>query len=75
MVEKANADGGDITAQVFPRPIGLMIGLELTANPFVPIPAIRRSPTCRSRSGSPRCANPKCGNAFCRQVRHHQANR
>ena len=39
MVEKANADGGDITAQVFPRPIGLMIGLELTANPFVLYPS------------------------------------
>ncbi len=31
--------GGDITAQVFPRPIGLMIGLELTANPFVLYPS------------------------------------
>ena len=39
MVEKANAAGGDITAQVFPRPIGLMIGLELTANPFVLYPS------------------------------------
>lgn len=39
MVEKANADGGSITAQVFPRPIGLMIGLELTANPFVLYPS------------------------------------
>ena len=35
MVEKFNADGGDITAQMFPRPIGLVIGLELTGNPFV----------------------------------------
>ncbi|WP_102145278.1 N-acyl-D-amino-acid deacylase family protein [Mycobacterium hubeiense] len=39
MVEKANAAGGFITAQVFPRPIGLMIGLELTANPFVLYPS------------------------------------
>lgn len=39
MVEKANAAGGAITAQVFPRPIGLMIGLELTANPFVLFPS------------------------------------
>jgi N-acyl-D-aspartate/D-glutamate deacylase len=39
MVEKANAAGGDITAQVFPRPIGLMIGLQLTANPFVLFPS------------------------------------
>ena len=39
MVEKANGAGADITAQVFPRPIGLMIGLELTANPFVLYPS------------------------------------
>lgn len=31
--------GGDITAQVFARPIGLVIGLELTANPFVLYPS------------------------------------
>ncbi|HET9877419.1 MAG TPA: amidohydrolase family protein [Mycobacterium sp.] len=41
MVEKANADGAEITAQVFPRPIGLMIGLDLTVNPFVLYPSYR----------------------------------
>ena len=41
MVEKANAAGGDITAQVFPRPIGLVIGLELSGNPFVLYPSYR----------------------------------
>jgi N-acyl-D-amino-acid deacylase len=41
MVEKANANGGDITAQVFPRPIGLVIGLELSGNPFVMYPSYR----------------------------------
>jgi N-acyl-D-aspartate/D-glutamate deacylase len=35
MIEKANAAGGDVTAQLLPRPIGLIIGLQLTANPFV----------------------------------------
>jgi N-acyl-D-aspartate/D-glutamate deacylase len=39
MVEKANAAGGDITAQIFPRPIGLVIGLELSGNPFVMYPS------------------------------------
>jgi N-acyl-D-amino-acid deacylase len=37
MIEKFNTTGNPetaITAQVFPRPIGLVIGLELTANPF-----------------------------------------
>ena len=39
MIEKANASGGDITAQLLPRPIGLIIGLQLTANPFVLYPS------------------------------------
>ncbi|MHA3023821.1 N-acyl-D-amino-acid deacylase family protein [Mycobacterium sp. BMJ-28] len=45
MVEKANqnagADGPMITAQIFPRPIGLVIGLELSGNPFVMYPSYR----------------------------------
>ncbi|OFJ52780.1 N-acyl-D-amino-acid deacylase family protein [Mycolicibacterium grossiae] len=41
MVEKANGDGGDVTAQIFPRPIGLVIGLELSGNPFVLYPSYR----------------------------------
>lgn len=43
MVEKANAVGGDdgprVTAQVFPRPIGLLLGLSLSGNPFVQYPS------------------------------------
>lgn len=43
LVEQFNArsdrTGADITAQVFARPIGLVIGLELTANPFVLYPS------------------------------------
>jgi N-acyl-D-aspartate/D-glutamate deacylase len=42
MVEKANANGGDVSAQVFPRPIGLVIGLELSGNPFVMYPAYQQ---------------------------------
>jgi len=42
MIEQANDAGGQVTAQVFPRPIGLMIGLELTANPFVLYPSYQR---------------------------------
>ncbi len=41
MVEKANADGGDVTGQIFPRPIGLVLGLELSGNPFIMYPAYR----------------------------------
>jgi N-acyl-D-aspartate/D-glutamate deacylase len=39
LIEKYNAAGAQITAQVFARPIGLVIGLELTANPFVLYPS------------------------------------
>ena len=42
MVEKANADCGDITAQIFPRPIGLVLGLELSGNPFVMYPSYQQ---------------------------------
>ncbi|MGV0048621.1 N-acyl-D-amino-acid deacylase family protein [Mycobacterium colombiense] len=45
MIEKANgaADDGEIrvTAQLLPRPIGLIIGLQLSANPFVLYPSYR----------------------------------
>jgi N-acyl-D-aspartate/D-glutamate deacylase len=43
MVEKANqkygADAPYITGQIFPRPIGLILGLELSGNPFVMYPS------------------------------------
>ncbi|TXH15774.1 MAG: D-aminoacylase [Gammaproteobacteria bacterium] len=38
-VEAANARGGHITAQVLPRPVGLISGLELSINPFVLCPS------------------------------------
>ncbi|GLP77750.1 amidohydrolase [Mycobacterium antarcticum] len=41
LVEKANAAGGDVSAQIFPRPIGLVIGLELSGNPFILYPSYR----------------------------------
>lgn len=41
MVEKANSNGGRISAQIFPRPIGLVLGLELSGNPFVMYPSYR----------------------------------
>lgn len=39
LVEKANGSGAAITAQVFPRPVGLIIGLDLSFNPFVLYPS------------------------------------
>ena len=60
MVEKANAAGGDITAQVFPRPIGLIIGLRADRQPVRAVSELSaRSRTCRWPSASPRCANPR----------------
>jgi N-acyl-D-amino-acid deacylase len=41
LVEKANANGGEISAQIFPRPIGLVLGLDLSGNPFVMYPSYR----------------------------------
>src|SRR6201995_3811634 len=41
MIVKANAAGGDVTAQLLPRPIGLIMGLQLSANPFVLYPSYR----------------------------------
>lgn len=43
MVEKANKNSGAVrfTAQLLPRPIGLIIGLQLTGNPFVLYPSYR----------------------------------
>ncbi len=39
MLERTNAAGGKATAQVMPRPIGLIAGLELTVHPFVLCPS------------------------------------
>lgn len=45
MIEKANSRAGtadaQFTAQLLPRPIGLIIGLQLSANPFVLYPSYR----------------------------------
>ena len=39
MLEQTNANCGQATAQVMPRPIGLIAGLELTVHPFVLCPS------------------------------------
>src|ERR1700757_3462340 len=39
MIEKSNAAGGDVTAQLLPRPIGLIMGLKLSAHPFALYPS------------------------------------
>ena len=50
-IEEANRDGVPITGQVMARPIGLMLGFELSQNPFFAPPELRsRSPACRSRT-------------------------
>ena len=39
LIDSANAAGETITAQVFPRPIGMVTGHELTVNPFCLCPS------------------------------------
>ncbi|WP_337658529.1 N-acyl-D-amino-acid deacylase family protein [Sphingorhabdus sp. Alg231-15] len=39
MIDQTNANGGKATAQIMPRPIGLIAGLELTVHPFVLCPS------------------------------------
>ena len=34
MLDDAHANGEALTAQVFPRPIGMIVGLEMSTNPF-----------------------------------------
>jgi N-acyl-D-aspartate/D-glutamate deacylase len=41
LVEAANRTGARVTGQVFPRPIGLIAGLELSANPFSLCPSYK----------------------------------
>jgi N-acyl-D-aspartate/D-glutamate deacylase len=36
LAEELTADGYDVKGQVAPRPIGVMLGLQATANPFAP---------------------------------------
>ena len=38
----ANAAGQPVTAQVFPRPVGVLLGLDATYHPFAAHPAYRR---------------------------------
>ena len=39
MIEEYNLGGANITAQIFPRPIGIVAGLSLTISPFVLYPS------------------------------------
>ena len=39
MMEQSKAHGGQVTAQIMPRPIGLIGGLELSVHPFIMCPS------------------------------------
>lgn len=39
LMERSNTTGGNVVAQVLPRPIGLIVGLDLSAHPFVACPS------------------------------------
>ncbi|WOK38306.1 N-acyl-D-amino-acid deacylase family protein [Sphingomonas sp. C3-2] len=44
MVHEANASGQSIRPQVFPRPIGIVIGHSISANPFMDRPSFKALP-------------------------------
>jgi N-acyl-D-amino-acid deacylase len=78
-LEVANADGVPITGQVYPRPVGLLFGLDLSFHPFSLHPSFRplaelplaeklaamRDPTMRARLLAER---PEDSNPFFMQI-------
>ena len=44
IVHEANATGNSIRPQVFPRPVGIIIGYNLSANPFMDRPSYQQLP-------------------------------
>jgi hypothetical protein len=50
-INEAAARGLSITTQIAARPVGLLLGLELSRNPFQTHPSYARSPSCRWLSG------------------------
>ncbi len=47
LIEKSSDEGLPIKAQVAPRPIGVLLGLQGSINPFITTPRSRRSRTSR----------------------------
>jgi N-acyl-D-amino-acid deacylase len=41
MLDEAQANGEQVSAQIFPRPIGMIVGLELSTNPFAQCPSFQ----------------------------------
>ena len=67
MIEKYNSAGTAdtaITAQMFPRPIGLVLGLELTGNPFDPHMAREAAREQAKNAGIPRCPFVRAAGAW-----------
>ena len=52
MVESAQSEGLDIRGQVLSRPVGMMMGIPSSMNPFIDDQATWRSMICRGRRGS-----------------------
>lgn len=44
IVHEANAEGNSIRPQVFPRPVGIILGYHLSANPFMHRPSYQQLP-------------------------------
>ena len=60
-ITEANERGLQVTAQVAPRPVGMLLGSPGDDEPARRArPRRGSSPTCRSTSASPRCRDPTC---------------
>ena len=60
LIDAAQADGLPILAQVAARPVGMLLGLHNTLNPFMTNPVWRRLPTCLRRSRPRGWRNRSC---------------
>ena len=58
-------------AQVAPRAIGILLGLQCTLNPLHDRPPTARSPTCRWPSASPGCRDPDVKAAILAEFPEH----
>ena len=67
-IDEANAEGFRITAQVRSRPTSVLLGFELSQNPFMGRPSLQGDrPSAVRASGWPSCASPSSARASSRR--------
>ena len=57
-LEQGEADGLPMRGQIGSRPVGVLLGLELTLNPYRATRVLQKLPICRLTKKSPLCATP-----------------